>query len=579
MRLLNISSGRLELFDSVEVAPPYAILSHTWGEREITFEDIESLNQSELQKCKGYKKIFNAATIARTHSLSYLWVDTCCINKSSSDELTEAINSMFRWYKNARTCYAYLSDVEIYSVADESTVCSAFAESRWFTRGWTLQELLAPRNVIFYDKQWSWLGTKQELQQGISQVTGIPRQVLEDSNKLVKLSAPQKLDWAARRRTTRTEDMAYCLLGIFGISMPILYGEGNWAFCRLQYEILKITHNVPLLEWSNNGKRFRDVLGKSAQDFLEADSFSFFEDTGSNGLYQEKQSVFTMPSSMPALSGCCDEKDECNATVNKGIAFRKENDIGDKEPQVLAWVTAVQEKRNDGKREHLGVRTLLDGMEHPKSRSLGAPENNDAHTLLNSNMSLRPSTIIGSERRSLGIQPTVSDVQIDQDEERTAPTIDEDNDEFQSEFSDSDSGSCSTYSADSENIGNETLYDIFIEVLVETIMERKGLSSHFCGGKISSYAKLAGAADNAIQVAVDRRHEEAVMLTNTGDIGTAKVEGQRALPAALGRSHGLMAKLPAEKDGRGTSQCVKANAYDAVPEGGKGLRIKRRRIY
>jgi hypothetical protein len=146
---------------------------------------------------------------------------------------------MFRWYKNAQVCYVYLSDV---------TVETEFHSSRWFTRGWTLQELIAPSNITFYDKDWDDVGTKQELGNYISDITGIDLGVLRGQD-LELVSAAKKMSWAALRQTTRTEDVAYCLLGIFDVNMPLLYGEGKKAFIRLQEEIMKVSSDQSLFAW------------------------------------------------------------------------------------------------------------------------------------------------------------------------------------------------------------------------------------------------------------------------------------------------------------------------------------------
>ncbi|KAK3675898.1 hypothetical protein LTR78_004090 [Recurvomyces mirabilis] len=160
----------------------------------------------------------------------------CCIDKTSSAELSEAINSMFRWYQNAVVCYAFLSDVP--NCVDISAVDSPFAKSRWFTRGWTLQELIAPSNLIFFSKDWEQLGTKAMIHAVLSTISGIEKDFLSSEN-LELASAAKKMSWAASRKTSRTEDMAYCLLGIFDLNMPLIYGEGKKAFRRLQEELLK----------------------------------------------------------------------------------------------------------------------------------------------------------------------------------------------------------------------------------------------------------------------------------------------------------------------------------------------------
>lgn len=176
---------------------------------------------------------------AKRNGLKYGWVDTCCIDKKSSAELSEAINSMFRWYADADVCYAYLCDVD----SKES-----FANSQWFTRGWTLQEYLAPRRLIFYDRSWTAFGSRGVLTGKIQKITGIPIYATEPG-RLKEYCVAERMSWASKRRTTRQEDMAYCLLGIFDINMPLLYGEGDRAFQRLQEEIMKVNADMSLFAW------------------------------------------------------------------------------------------------------------------------------------------------------------------------------------------------------------------------------------------------------------------------------------------------------------------------------------------
>jgi hypothetical protein len=163
-------------------------------------------------------------------------MDTCCIDKSSSAELSEAINSMFQWYSNADLCYAYQSDVD--SSEDPSLGSSTFQKSRWFTRGWTRQELIAPSEVIFLALGWKEIGTRESLCEVISQITRIDQQVLQYPDTRETISIAQRMSWASRRKTNRIEDQAYCLLGLFGINMPLLYGEGKNAFLSLKNETL-----------------------------------------------------------------------------------------------------------------------------------------------------------------------------------------------------------------------------------------------------------------------------------------------------------------------------------------------------
>jgi Heterokaryon incompatibility protein (HET) len=242
MRLLRFdSAGQFSLAEDVghDRLPEYAILSHTWGTEEVTFGDmIDGTGKSKA----GYDKIRFCAQQAAIDGLQYCWVDTCCIDKSSSDELHEAINLMFRWYKNAVKCYVYLSDVSTRTPKSSNTLSqhtweSAFQSSRWFTRGWTLQELLAPPLVVFFSQDGDRLGDKKTLERQISEATGIPLAALR-GDPLSEFGIDERLRWAENRQTTREEDKAYSLFGIFDVQMPIFYGERKeTAFKRLLEEI------------------------------------------------------------------------------------------------------------------------------------------------------------------------------------------------------------------------------------------------------------------------------------------------------------------------------------------------------
>ncbi|KAF2015084.1 HET-domain-containing protein, partial [Aaosphaeria arxii CBS 175.79] len=238
MRLLHTTSdGRLSWTDDLlkDQIPRYAILSHTWGGQEVNFKNLQNHKDTEDVDAKfkeGYQKIFFCAEQAKRDGIEYFWVDTCCIDKSNSQELQEAINSMFRWYQIAEKCYVYLSDV-INSTLDEDCE-AALRESRWFTRGWTLQELLAPKSVEFFSSKGVRLGDKESLRQIIHEVTQIPVQALSGS-ELSEFSIDDRFSWAEKRQTTREEDKAYCLLGIFGVHLPLIYSEGEAnAFDRLR---------------------------------------------------------------------------------------------------------------------------------------------------------------------------------------------------------------------------------------------------------------------------------------------------------------------------------------------------------
>jgi hypothetical protein len=252
MYLLNVNTLQLEEFYDAQI-PKYAILSHTWGppEEEVTFADIQNPTSLTTTSRGGFDKIRKTCEKAKSDGLSYAWVDTCCIDKHSSAELTEAINSMFKWYQDSQVCYAYLSDVSS-AFRDEDE----WLDSRWFTRGWTLQELLAPENVIFYDQDWNELGTKHGHAVRISHVTGIDAIALTGGRVhyyvtpgLGQFCVAKRMSWASLRETTRVEDMAYCLLGIFNVNMPLVYGEGDRAFIRLQEEIIKSLDDDSILAW------------------------------------------------------------------------------------------------------------------------------------------------------------------------------------------------------------------------------------------------------------------------------------------------------------------------------------------
>ena len=242
MRLLeynNDSGFSLATFFGDDL-PRYAILSHRWGAEEVTLADLT--NGTGKSK-GGYGKIQFCGEQARRDGLQYFWVDTCCIDKSNSTELAEAINSMFRWYQNATKCYVYLSDVPRppFDTDDKSNEPweSVFRKSKWFTRGWTLQELIAPASLGFFSEEGELLGDKVSLERQICEITGIPIKALRGS-PLSDFSVTERMSWAESRETTCKEDKAYSLLGIFDINMPLIYGEGKEkALKRLREEIDK----------------------------------------------------------------------------------------------------------------------------------------------------------------------------------------------------------------------------------------------------------------------------------------------------------------------------------------------------
>ncbi|KAF2733365.1 HET-domain-containing protein [Polyplosphaeria fusca] len=268
MRLLNVQTRRLEWFNSSSDVT-YAILSHVWDREEILYEDIIRDDSASMQKKHGFAKFANACKLAARQGHQYLWNDTCCIDKSSSAELSEAINSMFRYYEDSLVCFAYLEDVLGPSL-------DSFPKSKWFTRSWTLQETVAPTRVEFYDRDWNYLGSKEHLAPTIASITLIDEDVLLQSARgtdaLNDKSIAKRMSWAANRQATREEDVAYSLLGIFDVSMPLLYGEGIIkAFNRLQIEIMKDSPDMSILAWTRESTTNQSgVLAVHPGDFRGA---------------------------------------------------------------------------------------------------------------------------------------------------------------------------------------------------------------------------------------------------------------------------------------------------------------------
>ncbi|KAF2873682.1 heterokaryon incompatibility protein-domain-containing protein [Massariosphaeria phaeospora] len=246
MRLLRTDT--LEFCDVLgEDYPPYSILSHTWEAEELTYQNMIAPTDTVKAKA-GYTKLLGFVNKSREMEYEFAWIDTCCIDKSSSAELTEAINSMYTWYKNSSICMVYLVDVdfewsfkELPKDSDRRTI----ENSRWFSRGWTLQELIAPRSICYFTNKWQQITVPRS---AISRITSIPEMVLR-TGMTEDISVAQKMCWASNRRTTRVEDMAYCLMGLFDINMPLLYGEGMKAFVRLQEEIIRRSDDHTIFLW------------------------------------------------------------------------------------------------------------------------------------------------------------------------------------------------------------------------------------------------------------------------------------------------------------------------------------------
>ncbi|KAK3987238.1 heterokaryon incompatibility protein-domain-containing protein [Cladorrhinum sp. PSN332] len=272
MWLLDTDTLRLCLV-SDSAKEKYAILSHTWDETgEVSFQDMLDIEVASTRP--GFRKVKTTCNIAKSRGLKYAWIDTCCIDKTSSAELSEAINSMFRWYKHSQVCWVYLSDFDPVPAKSKERerkrlVAERLRKCRWFTRGWTLQELIAPTKIEFFDWEWNFVGGREDLEGELSLITNIDESILKDSSGLNFIPIGRKMAWAANRQTTRTEDRAYSLLGIFGIEMPLIYGEGPKAFYRLQKQIASENNDLSLFAWERKSAQdeFSGIFANSPDDF------------------------------------------------------------------------------------------------------------------------------------------------------------------------------------------------------------------------------------------------------------------------------------------------------------------------
>lgn len=244
MRLLDVQTYKLRTFYGVDI-PHYVILPHTWlqDHEEVTFAHLQSQTRDTWNRLPGAQKIEWTCWQAVQDGYSWAWVDTCCIDKTNNAELSEAINSMFRWYKRSEACYVYLLDVDI--TGDDYDIL----RSRWWSRAWTLQELVAPTDVRFFDRRWRPMGSKANHAQRIASTTNIDEKTLHDPDSIFFRSVARRMSWAAHRKATRDEDLAYSLLGIFNINMTMQYGEGEKAFLRLQKEITQTTNDMSIFAW------------------------------------------------------------------------------------------------------------------------------------------------------------------------------------------------------------------------------------------------------------------------------------------------------------------------------------------
>lgn len=327
MRLINTTTLELKEFHGPKI-PPYAILSHVWSPgQEVTYEEYIT---SSAQERSGYRKVFelcrlcregfdlrhlqslvvtesNRSIFAHTQQLltddwlqafegvqtaiHWAWIDTCCIDQSSSSELSEAIKSMFKWYKNAAVCLVFMPDVDGSNSITQGYAPfheAHFLSSRWFTRGWTLQELIAPSSIVFYNSDFSpignanktvihspeeWIATSGSLHNLIHRATGIDKDVLHDAlHDIVNdICIAKRMSWASKRETTKPEDIAYCLIGIFRVNLTLEYGEGAVvAFSRLQRALISRTTDecIYLGFPSTSGVRY-GLLSRNPSDFQQ----------------------------------------------------------------------------------------------------------------------------------------------------------------------------------------------------------------------------------------------------------------------------------------------------------------------
>ncbi|KAL4065645.1 heterokaryon incompatibility protein-domain-containing protein [Scleroderma yunnanense] len=302
-------------------ATDYAILSHRWIGKEVDYKEIIKLarmnksDQKAVRDRDGYKKILSSCEQAKRDGYSWLWVDTCCIDKRSSAELSEAINCMYRWYANAKVCYAYLHDVTSTSFPRRShdLYPNSNGWPEWFSRGWTLQEMIAPSNVQFFNKDWQCIGDKRTLAPTVSWITRVPEYILRGGLSSNRPCVAQIMSWAARRKTTRVEDRAYSLLGLLDVNMPMLYGEGKKAFQRIQLEVIRISNDQSIFAWRRSeNERSGSIL---------ADDPSFFEGCNMMKLMDRNQFIQVLKEHVPEVDLPSIDEDQFGVfpITNRGI--------------------------------------------------------------------------------------------------------------------------------------------------------------------------------------------------------------------------------------------------------------------
>ncbi|KAK7437911.1 hypothetical protein VKT23_018346 [Stygiomarasmius scandens] len=281
LRLINTKTHRLVDFpEHRDEYPSYAILSHRWLDEEVTYQEYLR-PRDETKRKSGYRKILQACKQASRDGFEYIWIDTCCINQEDQDEVARNVKSMYAYYGNSDVCYAYLVDISTKTGISYLTQ-RLWRESDWFKRGWTLQELVAPQQVVFFDSSWTQIGDKEKLKEEIHDLTGIPSSVLEGSKPIMEVDIRERMSWCAGRQTTIPADLVYSLLGILGVQLEPDYKENVVnAFRRLQnalinaypeaYKIFEDSGNIHRILISNNA---RVRLGIDTIDSGDAEYYS-----------------------------------------------------------------------------------------------------------------------------------------------------------------------------------------------------------------------------------------------------------------------------------------------------------------
>ncbi|KAL1791761.1 hypothetical protein ACET3X_009512 [Alternaria dauci] len=286
MRLIDCRGDSLRMQEFIGSPPnPFAILSHTWDSEEVNFQAFNAT--ATRTAAKGWTKIEQTCREAQRCGFDYVWIDSCCIDKTNNAELSESINSMFQWYSEADLCLVYLADFDV--GAPDTERDTMLHGARWFTRGWTMQEIIAARAANFYDRAWCQFGTRESLRDILAYITNIDVEVfappqgpdaLSTRDLLDAIPVGRRMSWAANRQTTRPEDVAYCLLGLFQVNMPMLYGEGGeQAFIRLQEEIMRDRNDLSLFAWrARDESTHRGILARSPDEFAGLSSLKLEQD-------------------------------------------------------------------------------------------------------------------------------------------------------------------------------------------------------------------------------------------------------------------------------------------------------------